>query len=267
VAAVQQIRLTTRDWATLLKRVWGFDALTSKGCGGRMRFIAVIKDRAASERILRHMGEDAEEEIARVAIAWDAEALATAQAARAAYGRAVPHGQWPGEISARDLVEDRDERGRACRGQRRRGGTRGSHPRGTRAGGEGAATSWRDAVISSAGDAGGRGGDLIGAGRWVSFPRHTGMRFRQLPAGAAWPWSRVVMSRLCHVVHRAARGALGIFPWHPTCSASTHAQDSPCDRDAGPRVRLDGHCGHDRCVDGRACDRPPGDRRPRGRRA
>ena len=61
VAAVQQIALTKWDWATLLKRVWGFDALACTGCGGRMRFIAVIKDRAVIERILKHVGEDAEE--------------------------------------------------------------------------------------------------------------------------------------------------------------------------------------------------------------
>ena len=61
VAAVQQIALTTWDWATLLKRVWGFDALACTGCGGRMQFIAVIKDRAVIERILKHIGEDAEE--------------------------------------------------------------------------------------------------------------------------------------------------------------------------------------------------------------
>ena len=61
VSAVQQIALTKWDWATLLKRVWGFDALACTGCGGRMRFIAVIKDRAVIERILKHIGEDAEE--------------------------------------------------------------------------------------------------------------------------------------------------------------------------------------------------------------
>jgi hypothetical protein len=61
VAAVQQIGLTMWDWATLLKRVWGADALTCTGCGGRMRFIAVIKDRAVIEHILKHIGEDAEE--------------------------------------------------------------------------------------------------------------------------------------------------------------------------------------------------------------
>ena len=41
-----------------------------------------------------------------------------------------------GRTSERDVVKDRNERGRACRGQRRRGGTRGSHPRGTRARGQ-----------------------------------------------------------------------------------------------------------------------------------
>jgi hypothetical protein len=58
---VQQVALTKWDWATLLKHVWGFDALTCPGCGGRMRFIAVIKDRAVIEHILKHIGEDAEE--------------------------------------------------------------------------------------------------------------------------------------------------------------------------------------------------------------
>jgi hypothetical protein len=59
VAAVQQAWLTTWDSATLLlQRVWGIDALQR---GGRMRFIAVIKDRAVIERILAHIGEDAEE--------------------------------------------------------------------------------------------------------------------------------------------------------------------------------------------------------------
>jgi hypothetical protein len=68
-----------------------------------------------------------------------------------------------GRISARDAVADRDGHGRACREWRRRGGTRGSHPRGTRARGEGAVTSWRDARISSAGEAGAREGAMVGA--------------------------------------------------------------------------------------------------------
>jgi hypothetical protein len=46
IAAVQRAELTRLDWATLLQRVWGVDALDCGRCGGRMRFIAVIKDRA-----------------------------------------------------------------------------------------------------------------------------------------------------------------------------------------------------------------------------
>ena len=61
ISAVHRAGLTTWDWATLLKRVWGSDALACAGCGGRMQFIAVIKDRAVIERILKHIGEDAEE--------------------------------------------------------------------------------------------------------------------------------------------------------------------------------------------------------------
>ena len=61
IAAVQGAALTKWDWATLLQRVWDVDALNCEGCGGRMKFIAVIKDRAVIERILRHIGEDAQE--------------------------------------------------------------------------------------------------------------------------------------------------------------------------------------------------------------
>jgi hypothetical protein len=61
IAAVQRAELTRLDWATLLQRVWGVDALDCGRCGGRMRFIAVIKDRAVIEHILKHIGEDAEE--------------------------------------------------------------------------------------------------------------------------------------------------------------------------------------------------------------
>jgi hypothetical protein len=58
---VQRAGLTTWAWATLLQRVWGVDALKCEGCGGRMKFIAVIKDRAVIERILKHVGEETEE--------------------------------------------------------------------------------------------------------------------------------------------------------------------------------------------------------------
>jgi len=48
--------LTRLDWATLLRHVWGVDALVCPRCDGRMRFIAVIRDRAVIERILLHLG-------------------------------------------------------------------------------------------------------------------------------------------------------------------------------------------------------------------
>jgi hypothetical protein len=108
------IGLTKWGWATLRQRVRGFDALTCSGCGGRTRFIAVMKGRAASERILRHMGEDAEEELARVATAWDAEALATARSALVAAAWAA----W------RDGRVGRTGSGRENFRARRRGGPR-----------------------------------------------------------------------------------------------------------------------------------------------
>ena len=50
--------LPRRDGATLRQRVWGVDALACARCGGRMRWIAVIRDRAVIVRILEHIGED-----------------------------------------------------------------------------------------------------------------------------------------------------------------------------------------------------------------
>ena len=42
--------LTKWDWATLrFRRVWGVEALKCEGCGGGMKFIAVIKDRDDKE--------------------------------------------------------------------------------------------------------------------------------------------------------------------------------------------------------------------------
>ena len=80
-------------------------------------------------------------------------ALATARAARIASARVAWRDDRAGRtgsgrenFSKRDVVEDRDERGRACRRQRRCGGTRGSHPRGTRARGAGA-EDWSAAML------------------------------------------------------------------------------------------------------------------------
>jgi len=44
------------DWATLLRRVWGFDALACPRCGDFLRMIATITDRSAIVRILEHLG-------------------------------------------------------------------------------------------------------------------------------------------------------------------------------------------------------------------
>ena len=44
------------DWATLLRRVWGLDALRCPACDGRMRMIAAIEDRTAIVKILEHLG-------------------------------------------------------------------------------------------------------------------------------------------------------------------------------------------------------------------
>jgi hypothetical protein len=89
-----------------------------------------------SESPARHLGvrrgcARAMREAARVVTAWDAEALAIARAARVAAawtawrdGRADRTGRGRENFSKRDAVEDRDERGRAGGGERRRGGTR-----------------------------------------------------------------------------------------------------------------------------------------------
>lgn len=56
--AGEAVTLPRRDWATLLQRVSGIEALACARCGGRMRWIAVIRERAVSERIFEHIGED-----------------------------------------------------------------------------------------------------------------------------------------------------------------------------------------------------------------
>ena len=55
-AAPGEKRAGRMDWATLLHRVWGWDVLACPRCEGRMRFIAVLTERAVIERILTHVG-------------------------------------------------------------------------------------------------------------------------------------------------------------------------------------------------------------------
>src|SRR5690606_11976638 len=53
----QQRALT---WAQRLKRVFAIDIETCRHCGGRLRVIASIEEPATIERILAHLGRDAE---------------------------------------------------------------------------------------------------------------------------------------------------------------------------------------------------------------
>jgi len=44
------------DWATLLKRSFGIDALACPRCGHRMQLLAVLEDPRVAEKILTHLG-------------------------------------------------------------------------------------------------------------------------------------------------------------------------------------------------------------------
>ena len=43
-------------WADLLRRVFALDILVCPDCGGRLRLLATIEDRAVIEQILTHLG-------------------------------------------------------------------------------------------------------------------------------------------------------------------------------------------------------------------
>jgi hypothetical protein len=43
-------------WADLLRRVFAFDVLACPDCGGRLRLLATIEERAVVEKILTHLG-------------------------------------------------------------------------------------------------------------------------------------------------------------------------------------------------------------------
>jgi hypothetical protein len=43
-------------WADLLRRVFAIDVLACPNCGGRLRLLATIEDRAVVEKILTHLG-------------------------------------------------------------------------------------------------------------------------------------------------------------------------------------------------------------------
>ncbi len=44
------------DWTSLLKCIFKLDVLACGKCGGRMKLLAVIKEPAVTEKILRHLG-------------------------------------------------------------------------------------------------------------------------------------------------------------------------------------------------------------------
>jgi hypothetical protein len=48
------------DWARLMWRVWAVDALLCPGCGGRMKMIAALTERAGIVRVLEHLGVSSE---------------------------------------------------------------------------------------------------------------------------------------------------------------------------------------------------------------
>ena len=43
------------EWARLMWRVWAVDALLCPGCGGRMKMIAALTERAGIVRVLEHL--------------------------------------------------------------------------------------------------------------------------------------------------------------------------------------------------------------------
>lgn len=43
-------------WADFLRRVFLFDILSCPDCGGRLRLVATIQERAVVEKILLHLG-------------------------------------------------------------------------------------------------------------------------------------------------------------------------------------------------------------------
>jgi hypothetical protein len=47
------------DWAELLRRIHGVDALACPRCQGRLAFIAAVTRRNSIRQILEHLGESA----------------------------------------------------------------------------------------------------------------------------------------------------------------------------------------------------------------
>ena len=54
--AVAGRRARGQTWAALMARTFGLDVLACPRCGGRLRLVALIEQRAVIDRILRHLG-------------------------------------------------------------------------------------------------------------------------------------------------------------------------------------------------------------------
>jgi hypothetical protein len=55
-SAVKSARTCNRSWALLMQRAFGLDVLACPRCGGRLRLIALIEQRAVITRVLAHLG-------------------------------------------------------------------------------------------------------------------------------------------------------------------------------------------------------------------
>ncbi len=53
------------DWAKLLHRTYAVDVLRCGRCGGRLRLLAAITEKATAKKILAHLGLPAEPIVAR----------------------------------------------------------------------------------------------------------------------------------------------------------------------------------------------------------
>jgi hypothetical protein len=52
----EERRIPSKKWRELIKKVWEVDPLKCPNCGGEMKIIALIDERAVIEKILRHLG-------------------------------------------------------------------------------------------------------------------------------------------------------------------------------------------------------------------
>ena len=67
VAADEDAPIAVKDgrWADWMRRSFGFDVLRCSRCGGRLRLIATIEDRAVIRKILGHLGRPTDLPVAR----------------------------------------------------------------------------------------------------------------------------------------------------------------------------------------------------------